>query len=123
GGGGAQGPAGAKGDAGAQGPKGDKGDPGLRGATGARGPSARVTCTPRRVRNTVRVTCTVRVATAKGARVALRRNGRTVATATVRRGARTATLKVSRKLTAGAYTVRVTTASGRASAPLALRAR
>lgn len=123
---GAKGDAGAAGAPGAQGPKGDKGDkgdPGLQGATGPRGPSARVTCTPRRVRNTVRVTCTVRVATAKGAKVSLRRGGRTVATATVRRGARTATLNVSRKLTAGTYTVRVTTASGRTSAPLALRAR
>jgi hypothetical protein len=55
--------------------------------------------------------------------VSLRRGGRTVATATVRRGSRTATLKVSRKLTAGTYTVRVTTAGGRTSAPLALRAR
>lgn len=126
---GPQGPAGeagAPGASGATGTTGATGPTGLTGATGATGPvgpagtrgpagrDARVTCrvTGRRSRPVVR--CAVRLVR-PGTRVALRVGGRTVARATVARGA--VVLRPGRRLPAGALSLR----AGDRSLAVALR--
>ena len=126
---GAQGPAGATGDtgaAGATGAKGDKGERGDRGAKGDRGAAGRdalVTCT---VRGGVyqRVTCVVtyssrsalRNAKVKGtSKARLTRAGRTYATG------RVGSLRASRKVGRGRYTLLV--GSGKSAAKVAVTVR
>ncbi|HWT92842.1 MAG TPA: hypothetical protein VN238_07585, partial [Solirubrobacteraceae bacterium] len=98
---GPQGRPGLNGQAGAPGPAGPAGPRGAKGERGPRGSTLRCTVRGSRVR------CATMRTTSKARSARLTRGGRTVARGTVRGG--TATLKASRKLPAGRYTLRVGT--------------
>ncbi|MDW5593377.1 phosphodiester glycosidase family protein [Conexibacter stalactiti] len=114
---------GATGPAGTAGAKGDKGDTGATGAKGDKGAPGRdalVTCTVRNARVTCKVTYASR-SSAKNAKVratskaSLVRNGRTYAKG------RVSSLKATRRVTRGSYTLRV--GSGKAAQRLAVTVR
>jgi hypothetical protein len=104
---GAQGPVGSGGPAGPQGGTGPAGAAGSQGKAGKDGRDAR--CTVRRTKGAPKVTCKL-VATKSATKASLTRNGRVYARGTV------ATLRATRKVSAGAYTLRFRTATGKAVA-------
>jgi hypothetical protein len=119
---GAAGATGPQGPAGAAGVKGDKGDTGAKGAKGDRGAPGRdaiVTCTVRSTRVTCKVTFSSRAAknakVNKSAKASLVRNGRTYAKG------RVSSLKATRKVTHGRYTLHV--GSGKSATKLAVTIR
>jgi hypothetical protein len=114
GGAGAAGANGAPGPAGAGGPAGPAGATGPAGTTGPQGKSGRdARCTVKRTKGAPKVTCKL-VATKSASKATLTRNGRVYA-----RGTLTA-LRATRKVGAGAYTLRYRSAAGKA---IALRVR
>jgi hypothetical protein len=115
-----KGDAGTAGANGAPGPVGSGGPTGPQGTTGAAGPQGKAgkdgrdaRCTVKRTKGTPKVTCKL-VATKSATKATLTRNGRVYARGTV------ATLRATRKVGAGAYTLRYRTAADKA---VALRVR
>jgi hypothetical protein len=102
---GAKGDAGPAGPGGASGPAGATGGQGAAGAAGATGPAGKAgkngrdaVCTVKRAKGAPKVTC--KLAAAKGTKATLTRLGRVYAHGTV------ASLRATRKVPAGAYTLR-----------------
>jgi Htaa len=107
-GGGAPGPKGDTGAAGPQGPQGIAGPVGPQGARGPKGATPKVRCRTRaRGKRPPTVVCR-QVSARRGARVALKRRGRTYARGIVTRRSGVLKLKVSRRLVRGTYTLRIT---------------
>jgi hypothetical protein len=117
---GATGPVGPSGATGATGAPGAAGATGPRGATGPPGRNAVVTCKVSKPRNkkgevTVKVTCTVKPASARGkVTVRLRRGTKTVArgTDTLRKGKVSASLSSRNKVKPGRYALDLTFSDG-----------
>ena len=110
---GPQGPGGLPGSDGADGADGapgETGDPGPQGPIGPQGPAGRdatVTCKPGKVRRgKVKVTCTVKFATASRSRVSLLRAGRAIASGHTR-GGRVAHLRGRRAVRRGRYVLEI----------------
>jgi hypothetical protein len=116
---GADGTAGAKGDkgdagaAGSAGPAGATGAAGAQGAVGATGPQGKngrdAVCTVKRTKGTPKVTCKL-VSSTRKASATLTRQGKVYARGTV------ASLRPTRTLPAGAYTLRYRSGGGKAAA-------
>jgi hypothetical protein len=110
---GAQGAAGEQGGTGPAGQNGLLGPQGAIGATGLRGPAGRdAICTVKRGKQAPRITCTLK---ARGARASLTRAGRTYAWGTV------ASLRATRAVPAGHYTLRYSVASHAFAVAITLR--